>query len=138
MRKKYIKASFTIELSYILFVIFMGIANLILYVHREKISTACKYLVHQIAVELASREEVFDEDGEFDKTIKEKFSLLGAMEEDFSGVKIEIDRKIDRKMDRTLARLISPNMDIRIEQKLFKQVEIMRAVSAIKRIINEK
>ena len=41
-------------------------------------------------------------------------------------------------MDRTLARLISPNMDIRIEQKLFKQVEIMRAVSAIKRIINEK
>ena len=134
MRKKYIKASFTIELSYILFVIFMGIANLNLYVHREKISTACKYLVHQIAVELASREEVFDEDGEFDKTIKEKFSLLGAMEEDFSGVKIEIDRK----MDRTLARLISPNMDIRIEQKLFKQVEIMRAVSAIKRIINEK
>lgn len=83
---------------------------------------------------MASREEVFDEDGEFDKTIKEKFSLLGAMEEDFSGVKIEIDRK----MDRTLARLISPNMDIRIEQKLFKQVEIMRAVSAIKRIINEK
>ena len=70
----------------------MGIANLILYVHREKISTACKYLVHQIAVELATREEVFDEDGEFDKTIKEKFSLLGAMEEDFSGVKIEIDR----------------------------------------------
>lgn len=134
MRKKYIKASFTIELSYILFVIFMGIANLILCVHREKISTACKYLVHQIAVELATREEVFDEDGEFDKTIKEKFSLLGAMEEDFSGVKIEIDRK----MDRTLARLISPNMDIRIEQKLFKQVEIMRAVSAIKRIINEK
>ena len=134
MRKKYIKASFTIELSYILFVIFMGIAILILYVHREKISTACKYLVHQIAVELASREEVFDEDGEFDKTIKEKFSLLGAMEENFSGVKIEIDRK----MDRTLARLISPNMDIRIEQKLFKQVEIMRAVSAIKRIINEK
>ena len=134
MRKKYIKASFTIELSYILFVIFMGIANLILYVHREKIGTACKYLVHQIAVELASREEVFDEDGEFDKTIKEKFGLLGAMEEDFSGVKIEIDRK----MDRTLARLISPNMDIRIEQKLFKQVEIMRAVSAIKRIINEK
>ena len=90
--------------------------------------------MHQIAVELASREDVFDEDGEFDKTIKEKFSLLGAMEEDFSGVKIEIDRK----MDRTLARLISPNMDIRIEQKLFKQVEIMRAVSAIKRIINEK
>ena len=134
MRKKYIKASFTIELSYILFIIFMGIANLILYVRREKISTACKYLVHQIAVELVSREEVFDEDGEFDKTIKEKFSLLGAMEEDFSGVKIEIDRK----MDRTLARLISPNMDIRIEQKLFKQVEIMRAVSAIKRIINEK
>lgn len=134
MRKKYIKASFTIELSYILFIIFMGIANLILYVHREKINTACKYLVHQIAVELASREEVFDEDGEFDKTIKEKFSLLGAMEEDFNGVKIEIDRK----MDRTLARLISPNMDIRIEQKLFKQVEIMRAVSAIKRIINEK
>lgn len=134
MKKRYLKASFSIEASYILFIIFISIANLILYVHREKIYTSSAYLIHQMAENLSVREEVFDIQEDFDKEIQEKYKLMQEDIESGDGVSLTMKRNIFK----VETRLISPRMDLKVEQKIFKPIEFMRLITALKGVIDEK
>lgn len=73
-----LKASFTIESSYVMAVILFGLASAILFAHRERSQIIAEYVVHQAAEEGSHLEEIYEKRVSIEKVFRqEQVSTLG-------------------------------------------------------------
>ncbi len=132
LKKRSLKASFSIELSLIILIIFIGIGNLILYINKNRIKVSYEYINHYGLIKMINKEKVFDLENKYDKEI---IGQMTNMTKDINeNTKIKIN--FDKGLLFSKIKLRTKDFDMEIKQKTLKALEFMRISAALERVVN--
>ncbi len=132
MSGKYAKASFSIELSYILFIMLMAAALFILRVYQAYYITGGEYIIHYNAAALAAADEVFDP--REDKVQKQKY-IFTQMAADMTGLAMA-DTTLSADMWGAEAGIKGLHLDRSIRCSIFKPLFFMRLHSGAEGLLH--
>ncbi len=122
-----LKASFTIESSYVMAAILFGLASAILFAHRERSQIIAEYVVHQAAEEGSHLEEIYEKKGVNREGIQARASQYFGMVDQLSETSLGIDNGLFKVKVNGNGR----EHQVYIEQKKYNPENFMRALTFV-------
>ena len=122
-----LKASFTIESSYVMAAILFGLASAILFAHRERSQIIAEYVVHQAAEEGSHLEEIYEKKGVNRESIQARASQYFGMVDQLSETSLGIDNGLFKVKVNGNGR----EHQVYIEQKKYNPENFMRALTFV-------